>query len=308
MINSMLAFGRLQWLIMFRTLKKLGLFSVILSLFLFTCAYILTLVPYVWTIGLYMLVVVAYHFNRHDITLLSVLYGKRYKQLLFAQYMFIALPFIGISISQGCFFQFLFFPMVSLVAFLPNKVSCHYLSHPFLTKGNYEFIGGFRKVWLAYLLQIILALIGVFVNNTNLAFVCFAFNILVIIGYHNVAFRREYFLNYSSTRQFFKFKLLAILRDYGLLQVPFLVIYSISSKDLVLSLLVYILGCLLVMQALLLRVLVSPNILMQICGESVLVLIAIITGLYPVLMFFEVIVSMALYSMSYMKIKSIVRR
>lgn len=308
MINSMLAFGRLQWLILFRTLKKLGLFSVVLSLFLFVCGYILTLVPYAWTIGLYMLVVVAYHFNRQDITLLSVLYGKKYKLLLYVQYVFIALPFIGISLSQGSFTHALPFTMVSLVAFLPNKLSCRYLSHPFLTKGNYEFIGCFRKAWLVYLLQIILALIGVFVNNNNLVFVSMGFNILVIMGYHNVEFHREYFLNYSSTRQFFKFKLLAILRDYGLLQVPFLVIYMISSKDLVLSLLVYILGCLLVMQALLLRVLVSPNILMQICGESVLVLIAIITGLYPVIMPLEIMVSMALYSLSYMKIKSMIRR
>lgn len=304
----MLAFGKLQWLILFRTLKTLGLFSVVLMLLLFVCGYFMTLVPFLWTLGLYMLVVVAYHLNRRDVDLLSVLYGKRYKHLLFVQYLVIALPFVGVSLSQGSFFQSLSFPVVSLVAFLPNKVSCHYFSHPFLTKGNYELISGFRKTCFVYFLQIILALIGGFVNNNNLVFVSMASNILLIMSYYNLEFHREYFLNYYSTKHFFKFKLYALLKDYAMLQAPFFVIYGISSKDLVVSSLVYILGCFLVTQALLLRVLFSPNILMQFCIECVLIVLAIVTGLYPVFLFLEIIVSLALYSLSYMKIKAIVRR
>lgn len=304
----MLIFWKLQWMILYRTLKKLGVFSVVLLLFLFVCGYVLTLAPFLWTIGLYTIVVVAYHFNRRDISLLSVLYERRLKHLVFAQYMLIALPFIGISLSQGRIFQSLAFPIVSLVAFLPNKVSFHHLSHPFLTKGNYEFISGFRKNSLVYILLIILAIIGAVVNNNNLVFVTIGVNILIIMSYYNMAIHREYFLNYPSAKHFFQFKLYALLKDYGILQAPFFVIYSISSQDVVSCLSIYILGCFLVIQALSLRVLFSPNILMQLCMECILIVLAIITGLYLVISFLEILVSLVLYSLSYMKIKTIIRR
>ena len=75
----MLTFLKVQSLIVFRTLKQLGVTSIYLLLILFVWGYVVSHVSLGWTIGTYVFVILAYHVNRGDMGLLYALYGKKYK-------------------------------------------------------------------------------------------------------------------------------------------------------------------------------------------------------------------------------------
>jgi len=306
-MKEILAFGKIHFLIAYRILKRLGVASFFLMATVLICGYVMTHISIWWTIGTYAFVIMGYHSNRGDIGLLYALYGQKYKYLLFCQYLVIAIPFICIIILHKCYvYTFIIF-ILGLLAFLPNKIRYPIISHPFLSKGCYEFVGGFRKTYITLFSLMILAVSGEIVNNQNLIIACIIMINIVVMNFFNMPFRREYFLNYYSTWHFFRLKIYLLLRDYSVLQIPFISLYILSTSDLIHGLLFYLIGCILIVQCLYLRILLGSNIFLQICLEAILIIAFIFAYLYMFFIAVEIMASLILGILSYIKIKNIIQ-
>lgn len=306
-MKEILAFGKIQILIAYRILKRLGFASVFLMAVLFIWGYIMTHISFWWTIGTYAFVIIGYHFNRGDLGLLYTLYGQKYKSLLFCQYLVIAIPFICIIILHKCYAYIFLYFFIELLAFLPNKMTCPIISHPFLSKGCYEFVGGFRKTYIAFLSLMILAVIGGIVNNQNLIMTCIIMTNVVVMNFFNMPFRREFFLCYYSVWHFFRLKIYLLLRNYIILQIPFIIVYWLSSSNIAHCLLLCLIGCILIVQCLYLRMLFGTNILLQVCLECILIIASIIAYLYIIIIVAEIMITLILGILSYFKIKNIIQ-
>lgn len=306
-MREILAFWKVHILIIYRILKQLGFASAFLIMFLFIWGYVMIHLSIGWTIGTYAFVIIGYHFNRGDINLLHALYGQRYKYLLFCQYLVIAIPFIGIIVLHKCYGDILLFFIIGLLAFLPNKMTYPIISHPFLTKGCYEIVGGFRKTYIVYFSLMIIALIGGIVNNQNLIIACIIMLNIINVDFFNMPFRREFFLCYYSVRHFFRLKIYLLLRNYIILQIPFITLYWLSSSDTTHCLLLYLIGCILIVQSLCLRILFGTNIFLQVCLECILIIGSIITSLYMIFIVAEIMTTLILWVLSYIKIKNIIQ-
>lgn len=302
----MLIFWKVQCLIIYRILKRLGLISVFLMVFLFICGFVMAHISFWWTIGMYASVIIGYHLNRGDIDLLYALYRQKYKYLLLCQYLVIAIPFICILFLQKSYFYSGILLIPGLLAFLPNNMTFPIISHPFLSKGCYEITGGFRRTYFVYFSLLILVLIGLYVNNQNLIIACILILNITIMNFYNMPFRREYFLNYYSVAHFFRSKIILALRNYSILQIPFIIAYCLSSSDITHSLLLYLIGCMLIVQCLFLRILFGTNIFLQVCLECILIIAGVITCFYVQFILAEIMASLLLGTTSYIKIKNII--
>ena len=176
-----------------------------------------------------------------------------------------------------------------------------------MTKGCYEIVGGFRKTYIVYFSLMIIALIGEIVNNQNLIIACIIMLNIINVDFFNMPFRREFFLCYYYVRHFFRLKIYLLVRNYIILQIPFIILYWLSSSDIAHCMLLYLIGCILIVQSLCLRILFGANIFLQVCLECILIIGSIIAYLYMIFIVAEIMTTLILWVLSYIKIKNIIQ-
>lgn len=125
----------------------------------------------------------------------------------------------------------------------------------------FEFTTGFRKSYLGIIVSYILLIIGITINNFNLAIFGFAFNYLICVSYYNVPEKEFYVWIFSKpSKEFLLGKIkIALFYTLGLSLPALIALLVVYPSEIWILLGVFVSGILLVITALLGKYALYPS-------------------------------------------------
>ena len=203
--------------------------------------------PLIHTIILFYLLLPLSETNRNDF-LKTCFSNKDYKKIRFMENLFLALPFITITIIWGFIFKLILLPfalvfiLISyLFSFFSFKIPTNRpIPTPFYKK-PFEFIIGFRYTFFLFIILYILAFIAIKIDNFNLGVFSLVSVFLLVFHYYLKHENVFYIWIHSLTPKRFlleKIKTAVLYTLYLYLPILLLLIVTYPAKILVLMIII----------------------------------------------------------------------
>ena len=300
-------------LFMMRFCRELGLcrvaFLLLIAVVFFT---LLSFSPHA-AIMIYCIAIYVYNSRKRDRAFLKTVVGRKYRVCYLSLYMVIAFPFLVVSAITGDWYEIILYPLVAtIVAYMPslNGFARFRLSHPFLTKGAYEYISGFRAWWVWYAVLLLVSVLGAYNGNTRIPKVMSIFASYVMIMFYTMEHRREYVLNYPKASTIFIFKMKNIIVNNAVCLIPFLVLilgFERSVHGLYICVMLYLISMTTMFSTLSFRILFEKQDVLTFFIITLFYVLAAISVEYPIALLFYSIVTSASLFIAYKKEKKITR-
>jgi hypothetical protein len=163
----------------------------------------------------------------------SVYSANQYHAIRLAENSLVCLPFLGYLLYQGFFLEAgaLLLAALLLSLFRFNAMSSFVVPTPFY-KYPFEFLVGFRKVFLLLPIAYALAVIGYFAKNNNLGIAAMLFVFALCISFYNAPEKSIFVWIYkASPKQFINQKISIGLKYSSFLTLPILLFLCVVSPE-----------------------------------------------------------------------------